>query len=676
MNKLIYIGDTLYFTNELSYTSSINSISKNITSTLDDFSDDVILYSRIEILFRVISNNFYSEWFNLKEFDIDDKSYALVKTIENESTKIEFQVKLIDVHEDWDDENDYIEIESFDISYTAYLDSSKEKVSSVGQPHTLADSTGLVNYLKHTYNPYDLQPIEQMHQRLNYMANMIYGLEANYVKVRSDIDKGRDFVLREDNLFKSTGADVKCLKINIPNNEYNPNNLAFNIYNIEFGDQFSIDISYMHFADMYGKNVIPQQFDIINIPVLERLYEVSSVMLQKGVNLVPMYWKLYLNKYEKRQNIIYEDQTVIDKINDVAKGAEDLFEQIVREEAKNSRNDAQLNNNKKDSKVIRELLNRNITFLDEILQNTSTVFSRKQYNLSSIYKQNEENAIGIVYNNKFEIDENSGSVFSVLLNIKDSKNQSINCTVTSSGSNYLCEITGKFSTLYSADKYISFWKKTSTGKQYKHSMKIVSINSERNILTLEKTVDETIVLADLNLVSTSNENILMTTGSNTYNRNTRVYSFVEDTLSNRNKISILDETIIKLDFFGTTYYKKLNQRLSKNQWYSINLSYNLKFNVIGISVYDMVYLLEGTYDAVENITIEDIENIDYRSSGKITMLASNHAITNIRILKKSIESKILDYFIISEVINNSSDYLVIDNADNAKVYENYELYGK
>lgn len=669
VSKLIYNGDLVMFTKELGVINSLDSITANVTSTLESniSSNLSLLYDRVDIKFRLNNNDkLYSDWYDLNEFYLSNtKTFSNVYVNSTSNSNVEIKYILLSTPNNWDEDSDYIEISNVNVTSTANISTLPTKVT----PPALNTSSGVDKGLQYNsnfyYDPYAISEAERMNKEQSYQLNQIMGHEIEYVKVIPNNTKGKDVVLREWNLFNVKSTNIKCIKIIVPNNNFTESKFNFNPWGVSYPDFFEVQIDIRYFTEIFGDNTNPEEFDFLYIPIVNRMYEVSSVHIQRGVNMVPIYWSLTLNKYEKRSNVVFEDSTQKGKLDDKTKGLDDLFGIDVKEEADDAINKEQIRVNEVDLDLVRSFINSNLLFTGLELENNYTLFSNTQYDLNSLYRKFKPPHLAITYKNKFKVIKDSATTLTCWASFDKLVNQSLNCVVTNySGSTYKVTLsTGAYHTDYTVDSYISLFKKQSIGKDYKYTMKITSINNDRDEILCTPYGLVNIDESDVDLVNLTIDRPIINSGTNTYNISTGIRSFIEDSDEGRFKIFLDDVYSINIDYFGYEYTFKLNEPLSYDNFYGFVVTFNLRYKQLGLYVYQV----DSTNSSdnlilVDNFVVEQFLNVTNESTGVLNLLASPIKLTNIRLISEHIEENLHHGYMSRMYIDNASKTIIVDNA--------------
>lgn len=101
--------------------------------------------------------------------------------------------------------------------------------------------------------------------------------------------------------------DIKKLKIMIPNNELPQDRQTFTDWDMMLQDDFSIHIVKSIFEQAFGENTFPQENDYLYLPIINKLFKVSSMQPKNGFMGRIGWWETYLSKYEDNECVVLSD---------------------------------------------------------------------------------------------------------------------------------------------------------------------------------------------------------------------------------------------------------------------------------------------------------------------------------------------------------------------------------
>lgn len=228
------------------------------------------------------------------------------------------------------------------------------------------------------FNPYALTKSVKIYKQLTNIVNGIFGHEVNYFKTEPDV-RTSDVILMEYSLHNV--VDNKTIKILVPDNEFPTEANTYDIFGIELED-FEVHITAEEFENHFGAGKYPRNKDYMFIPIINRMYEISSVSLADEFNRSHSYWRVKLVKYQDRTDVI---KGQFDAATDVlVTGIEEIFGEKIQEEYTKNLKQEQFQTvitTYRDG--IREFVNRKLKIRDYDLKNRWTVVSKNYYDLST-----------------------------------------------------------------------------------------------------------------------------------------------------------------------------------------------------------------------------------------------------------------------------------------------------
>ena len=228
------------------------------------------------------------------------------------------------------------------------------------------------------FNPYDLTKSIKIYKQLTNIVNGIFGHEVNYFKTEPDL-RTSDVILMEYSLHNV--VDNQTIKILVPDNEFPTEANSYDIFGIELED-FEVHITAEEFESHFGLGKYPRSKDYMFIPIINRMYEISSVSLADEFNKSHSYWRVKLVKYQDRTDVI---KGQFDAATDVlVTGIDEIFGEKIQEEYTKNLKQEQFQTvitTYRDG--IREFVNKDLKIKDYDLKNRWTVVSKNYYDLST-----------------------------------------------------------------------------------------------------------------------------------------------------------------------------------------------------------------------------------------------------------------------------------------------------
>ena len=216
------------------------------------------------------------------------------------------------------------------------------------------------------------------------MVSDIFGHQVKYFRTEPD-QRTKDVILMEYSLFHV--ADEQTIKILVPDNEFpQESSISYDMFGMDF-EEFEIHIVKKEFEEAFGYGKQPRNKDYMFIPIINKMYTVSSVSLGDRFNAAISYWKLKLTKYSTSSAVETDGFTeltdmIVTGIDEVF-GAEikDVQEQVTKPEQYQT-----VSTSYRDG--IRQFQSKDIKIVDYDLKNRWTVVSKNYYDLTQVDKTN------------------------------------------------------------------------------------------------------------------------------------------------------------------------------------------------------------------------------------------------------------------------------------------------
>lgn len=238
------------------------------------------------------------------------------------------------------------------------------------------------------FNPYDLNKSVNVYKQLVGLTSDIFGHSVQYFRTEADA-RTKDVTLMEYSLFNV--VDKKDLKILVPDNEFPEEAATFDIFGMEFAE-FEIHIVAEEFEKVFGKGKKPRSKDYMYIPLINRMYEVSSLSLADEFNHTSSYWRVKLVKYQDRSAVLKNEFEVA--TDTLFTGVEEVFGEEQKAEQEKVTNPQQfqtVTTAYRDG--IRGFIDQSLSIVDYDLKNRWTVVSKNYYDLAKV----KENVIALEY---------------------------------------------------------------------------------------------------------------------------------------------------------------------------------------------------------------------------------------------------------------------------------------
>jgi hypothetical protein len=227
-----------------------------------------------------------------------------------------------------------------------------------------------------TFNPYAQNKSINLYKQLNNIVSDMFGHDVSYFRTEPDT-RTKDVSLMEYSLHNVVANEN--IKILVPDNEFPEEANTFDIFGMEFAE-FEVHIVHDKFKKVFGDNLRPRSKDYMFIPIINKMYEISSVSIADEFNAARSYWRIKLVKYQDRSSVIKGDFT-----EDITLGIEDVFGEEIKDEQESTIKPEQyqtVSHVVEDG--VRTYINNSLKIIDNSLTNNYATISKNYYDLSDI----------------------------------------------------------------------------------------------------------------------------------------------------------------------------------------------------------------------------------------------------------------------------------------------------
>ena len=254
---------------------------------------------------------------------------------------------------------------------------------TVSERGNISNLTKIANF---TFKPYAVNPAVALYKQLSYGINQLFGHDVLYARA-VPMAIGKDVTLHEWTLYDVD--DPKCIKVIVPKNEFPDNKIMFNPMGLDFEMPFEIQIVKDYYEEIFGIGTGPQKRDIIYFSLTNRIYEIDTSYLYKDLMQKEIYWKISLKKYAPKANR-YEPQDLREQFDELTWDSEERFGEEVKLEAIKTTDPQQYDPKigSVDYDPTRLHINDKLIISQLKLPNYTNILSESQYDLRSLYDSN------------------------------------------------------------------------------------------------------------------------------------------------------------------------------------------------------------------------------------------------------------------------------------------------
>jgi len=229
------------------------------------------------------------------------------------------------------------------------------------------------------YNPYQQNTAMTLLSKLSDDAQQMFGHRVIYFTTDPD-KRGEDHILNEYQLY-----NVSCqseIKVSVENNNFPDSQIVMNQFDLNLFSTMEVHITKQQFKEVFGPQRRPSKEDFLYFYDLNRMYTVDHAQQFRNFNNSAVYYKLILKKYNKRSSVAMPDDDIRNKVKELTQNStiDELFGIEQAEDKKSIANKQQTRTLSDDP--IR--LSYNASINKELIENSSTIISKSNYDLSSV----------------------------------------------------------------------------------------------------------------------------------------------------------------------------------------------------------------------------------------------------------------------------------------------------
>ena len=229
------------------------------------------------------------------------------------------------------------------------------------------------------YQPYQQTAAVNLLSKLSEDAQSMFGFKVIYFC--TDPDKnGEDKSLNEYQLY-----NVVCdheIKVSVDGNNFPDNQITMNQFDLSLFESMQVHITKKQFKEIFGPQRRPAKEDFLYFCDVNRMFIVDHAQQYRGFNNTSVYYKLILKKYNKSSNVAVTNQETQNLLAELTNNStvSELFGDQIELDKKSVANKDQLKTLTLDP--IRLQMNARID--KELIENSTTIVSKSNYDLSSV----------------------------------------------------------------------------------------------------------------------------------------------------------------------------------------------------------------------------------------------------------------------------------------------------
>ena len=476
------------------------------------------------------------------------------------------------------------------------------------------------------WKPYTVDAIMSYANMIANQVNQLFAWDVDYHITDPD-RKGTDFILHEYQL--KNIMDVKTLKVIVPDNKFPDNQLKANMFQLDLFDVFEVQILKDEFKSKFGIERRPSEDDILFICPINRLFYVKSANVFRDIMNAGIYYKVLLEKYEQKANILNLSAESKFKLGNLTKNTtmEELFGNEIKEDSDKVANKDQFKPFTFDP--MRFAVNNKVIRVKQDIWNGEINFAVNYYNFKdTIGKQavlfkKTDNVLNVSDNRSFVMWFNFNNAW-------DPENPNRNAW--------------KY---YDIDQNTNFYllnnfdETTKLGYRIWYFKKDINFQINNKFYKLQNVSLLTDIWYGLVIILDQRQQIVeikLYSRDNDYN-----ITFIEPNTYQIETISWLD----------TTGYTSL-----------ISSGFKPVDNI-------ELHSLSTTFKTIKETFYDNIEIQKFQHDVDIQLLGSNIKYTNLRIFNDTIPTEEINNVLNENIITNSNKLILADNADRSIYTDNY-----
>lgn len=522
-------------------------------------------------------------------------------------------------------DNDYLS--------AAFPNSSKPQSDSGLQINKEALSSPVFN-LSH------LSKVAQNYNALNFALNELIGYDVRWFRAVPQI-RSQDVIFQEWTLYNVEDTP-KCIKVVLPDGNFPDSKYNFDLMGLEYEIPLEIHIDKGYWENMVGSGTAPQKEDIVYFAMPNKLYEVVSSYLYRGILEQETTWKVNLRKYQPKA-ARKEGNALKETIDKYTVSVEEIFGEKLESDIKKLTDDKQMSPFNSTEKDPYKTVNAYVDVINNRLEIYGTLISEAYYDLNK-----SDSTDAIIFNGTDIIGKNTDRCLTSWIMIdpgvvEEYDVESLTSTTTSPGANYLMRIKSKNKGFEVGDNIQIFRPGSLNFYAYIVSDSSTTIGSDYYIK-----IDDAVIkhLETIKSDWPSARNFKM--------RVIEPVSILDGKVAEDNEnqgltVNLYANQYIKIEYGTQEYIAVMDKRLIDKQWYGLIVNIGNSWNQYNVYVYKQH--VSSSEDKLEIVFYETIDLTgEDVTVDKYTINKSPSFLTNLRLYNYTMEEEkqkqeLLSYFV-------------------------------
>lgn len=233
------------------------------------------------------------------------------------------------------------------------------------------------------FNPYKQNTAMDLLNKLSADAEQMFGHRVIYFVTDPD-KKGQDHTMHEYQLY-----NVVCegnIKVAVDGNNFPDSQIVMNQFDLSLFENMTVHITKKQFKEIFGPQRRPSKEDFLYFCDVNRMFQVDHAQQFRNFNNSAIYYKLILKKYTQKANVKAGTQEIQNKLTQLTKNStiDELFG------IENNQDKAAIANKQQFTPLTKDpiRLEYKATIDKELIENSSTIISKANYDLSTVdYQQ-------------------------------------------------------------------------------------------------------------------------------------------------------------------------------------------------------------------------------------------------------------------------------------------------
>jgi hypothetical protein len=233
------------------------------------------------------------------------------------------------------------------------------------------------------FNPYKQNTAMDLLNKLSADAEQMFGHRVIYFVTDPD-KKGQDHTMHEYQLY-----NVVCegnIKVAVDGNNFPDSQIVMNQFDLSLFESMNVHITKKQFKEIFGPQRRPSKEDFLYFCDINRMFQVDHAQQFRNFNNSAIYYKLVLKKYTQKANVKAGTQEIQNKLQQLTKNStiNELFG------IENDQDKASIANKQQFTPLTKDpiRLEYKATIDKELIENSSTIISKANYDLSTVdYQQ-------------------------------------------------------------------------------------------------------------------------------------------------------------------------------------------------------------------------------------------------------------------------------------------------